>query len=184
MGEFAEMAVRVGPAFRRGRQCLSCKAKPLSGHDILDQFNPMIPCHSSEHAELHDSLDPAIHHQVGVDLIDPFRQFGCGRVSSVDANSKRPRQPARRGKIVGVEKHLLKLILDAASCRRIVPDLAESDDQLGDGVAEPVPSGSQLRRRRQASRHKAIDDHPGDLIRPLASCRERAQGLLVDRAQT
>ncbi|MGX5848434.1 hypothetical protein ACWGTO_15295 [Mesorhizobium sp. PL10] len=143
----------------------------------------MIACHGPEYAELHDSLYPAIHHQMGINLIYAFRQFGRGWISGVDANSKCPRQPARRGKIVDVEQHLLKLILDAASRAGIVPELAESDDQLGDGAAKAVPAGSQLRRHRQASRHKAIDDYPGDLTCPLASCRERAQGLWVDRAR-
>ncbi|OWK19309.1 hypothetical protein AJ88_44970 [Mesorhizobium amorphae CCBAU 01583] len=131
------MAVPTRPAYR-----------PLSGHDILDHFNPMTPCHCPEYAELHDSLDPAIHHQIGINLIDTFREFDRGRIASVDANSKCPRQPARRGKIVGLEKHLLKVILDAASRDGVVPDVAEFDDQLGEGAAEPVPPGSQLRRRR------------------------------------
>ncbi|WP_246707161.1 hypothetical protein [Mesorhizobium sp. NZP2077] len=113
--------------------------------------------------------------------IDAFRQFNRGRIASVDTDSKCPRQPARRGKIVGIEKHLLKLILDAATRCGIVPDLAEFHDQLGEGAAEPAPPGSQLRRHRQASGHKAVEDHLGDLMCPLTSCRERAQGLRIDR---
>ncbi|WP_436798492.1 hypothetical protein [Mesorhizobium ventifaucium] len=108
----------------------------------------MIPCHRPEYAELHDSLDLAIHHQIGINFIDPVRKFDRGRISNIDANSKRPRQPARRGKIVEVEKHLLKVILDAVTRDGIVPDLAEFGDQLGEGAAEPVPPGSQLRWHR------------------------------------
>ena len=78
----------------------SPRYKPLKGHEIQGQFKPMTPCHFPEYAELHDCLDPAIHHQIGIDLIDSFRKFDRGRISGVDANPKCPRQPARRGKIV------------------------------------------------------------------------------------